>query len=65
MPRPFLSRHFLGEQASCLAAVPFPGAGAAEDGVAQSHNILALGSWSEDAQVGDRAIASLRFQGAP
>ncbi|KAL4428539.1 hypothetical protein ABPG75_002628 [Micractinium tetrahymenae] len=50
MPRPFLSRHFLGEQASCLAAVPFPGAGAAEDGVAQSHNILALGSWSEDAQ---------------
>ncbi|KAL4420300.1 hypothetical protein ABPG77_001390 [Micractinium sp. CCAP 211/92] len=50
MPRPFLSRHFLGEQASCLAAVPFPVAGAAEDGVAQSHNILALGSWSEDAQ---------------
>ena len=52
MGRPFLSRHFLSEQASCLASVPFAAAGAAdEDGVATTHNLLALGTWSEDTQV--------------
>lgn len=51
MGKPFLSRHFLGEQASCLATVPFPAAGAAEDGVQLQHNLLAMGTWSEDAQV--------------
>jgi hypothetical protein len=51
MPAPFLSRHFLAEQASCVAQVPFAAAGAAEDGVAITHNLLAMGTWCEDAQV--------------
>ena len=52
MGKPFLSRHFLSEQASCLASVPFAAAGAAdEDGVSTTHNLLALGTWSEDTQV--------------
>ncbi|KAI3428409.1 hypothetical protein D9Q98_007236 [Chlorella vulgaris] len=50
MPAPFLSRHFLAEQASCVAQVPFAAAGAAEDGVAITHNLLAMGTWCEDAQ---------------
>lgn len=50
--KPFLSRHFLAEQASSVASIPFAAAGAAdEQGVAATHNLLALGTWSEDAQV--------------
>ena len=52
MGKPFLSRHFLAEQASCLAGIPFAAAGAAEEGVATTHNLLALGTWCQDAQVG-------------
>lgn len=59
MGKPFLSRHFLGEQADCLQALPFAAPGAAEGGVATAHNLLALGTWSEDAQV--RPIA-MRWQ---
>ena len=51
MGKPFLSRHFLSEQASCCCGVPFAAAGAAdEDGVSTTHNLLALGTWSEDTQ---------------
>ena len=57
MGKPFLSRHFLGEQADCIAALPFAAPGAAEGGVATAHNLLALGTWSEDAQVRRAAIA--------
>lgn len=56
MGKPFLSRHFLGEDPSCIAAVPFAAAGAAEAGVATTHNLLALGTWSEDAQVRNGAM---------
>lgn len=56
MGKPFLSRHFLGEDPTCIAAVPFAAAGAAEAGVATTHNLLALGTWSEDAQVGGSAM---------
>ena len=48
----FLEGHFLGEQAECVAALPFAPPGAAdEEGVATSHNLLALGTYSQDAQV--------------
>lgn len=56
MGKPFLSRHFIGEDPTCIAAVPFAAAGAAEAGVATTHNLLALGTWSEDAQVGGSAM---------
>lgn len=59
MGKPFLSRHFLGEDPSCIAAVPFAAAGAAEAGVATTHNLLALGTWSEDAQVRRSAMRML------
>ncbi|PRW44562.1 nuclear pore complex NUP43 [Chlorella sorokiniana] len=59
MGKPFLSRHFLGEDLSCIAAVPFAAAGAAEGGVATTHNLLALGTWSEDAQESRLTIVDL------
>lgn len=50
--RPFLSRHALGEAPNCCTALPFAAAGAADDeGVALTHNLLALGTWSQEAQV--------------
>jgi hypothetical protein len=62
MGKPFLSRHSLSEQASCLASVPFAAAGAAdEDGVATTHNLLALGTWSEDTQVRHQAAERHRL----
>jgi hypothetical protein len=49
--RPYLSRHFLAEQARCLTPLPFPPGGAADAaGVSVQHNLLALGAWAEDAQ---------------
>ena len=52
MGRRFLSRHFISEQADCVAALPSAPAGAPNDaGLSTSHNLLALGTWSEEAQV--------------
>lgn len=58
MGKPFLSRHFLGEDPCSIAAIPFAAAGAAEAGVALTHNLLALGTWSEDAQVRARPMTA-------
>ena len=48
---PFLSRQFIGELPSCLTCVPFA-PGAPDQSGTLTHNLLAVGTWSEEAQVG-------------
>ena len=56
MGAPFLSRHFLAEQAQVAALLPFPPSGA--DG-GTAHALLALGGWAQDAQEHHLTIADL------
>jgi WD40 repeat protein len=52
MGKPFLSRHYLGENPACLASIPFAPPGVSDDnGITVAHSLVAIGAWAEDEQV--------------
>ncbi|KAK9809221.1 hypothetical protein WJX72_011562 [[Myrmecia] bisecta] len=66
MDEPHLSRHYLGTQGLKVKCIPFAPPGPAEpDRGIQSHKLLAVGNWSQDAEQNVLSVVDLEVWTSP